>query len=95
MVDELRVPLYYQVKSGLSEDELGTVQHALRITPVCCTVITDPRDCDQAIALGQEVVRVASPAAAHRLARSLNQPCVVIAGSEIFSPVFEDVDEAI
>jgi hypothetical protein len=90
-MDELRIPLFYRVKPDLSEEELNQVLHALRITPVACVIVTDPRHTQQALSFGVEFIYCTE--AADDLARSLSQPCVVIGGIQTFQPVFEDMHE--
>ena len=88
-MDDFRVPLYYRCKSGLSPEELSQVQHAIRITPICCVIVTDPRDTPTAMSLGQDIVW-SVPESAEKLARSLNQPCVLITGNSVFQSIYED-----
>src|ERR1700733_12128027 len=92
-MDDIKIPLYYTVRPNLTPFQQQQVCHALRITPVCCVIVTDPRYTELALALGPEIVYAPPPSAAHSLARSLDQPCVVIGGNSVFEPIFEDVHE--
>jgi hypothetical protein len=91
---EAEIPQYYVVKKGLNDPETAYVLAALKITPVLSVIITDPRDCDFALTLSDQVTRSPSIEAAHTLARNIakasGKPVLLIGDSPFLTGIMAD-----
>jgi prepilin-type processing-associated H-X9-DG protein len=79
MDEEHLVPSYYTIEPDLTDAQVQSVLHALRITPIQATIIIDAHDGELAQKLSDKVIR-SSFNYAHRLALELAEPVIIILG---------------
>jgi hypothetical protein len=91
---EPKVPIYYVANAALSEPEMAFVLSALQITPVLACVIVDPKDCDFALQLSGEVMKVDSLDKAHLLAKDVNmktgRPLIILGEANFLDAYYAD-----
>jgi hypothetical protein len=89
---DIVTPAYYIVNRKLTDEQLGVVQHAFKITPIACVLITSVYDNDLALKLHESVSRVEHLADAHALAQQVYKEtgqAVAIIGDAVLFDSFD------
>jgi len=93
-LEELVMPTYYVVSRTLTNDQAVCVLDALKITPVFCSIISDPVDVSLALSLSNELIRTDSSEAAFSTARNIGskspRPPLVVGEADLLEAVYAD-----
>lgn len=93
---DLKIPAFYILSRKLSLDEVDPIMRALGITPVWCSIVSDPRDSELAISFAPQVLRSENDTVAIELARRIsreqNQPVLVIGEADLLDAVYVAFD---
>jgi hypothetical protein len=93
-MEDIAVPIFYVVRGDLGEDQTDFLVQALKITPIQCVIICDAYDCELAIKLSYQVMRVPTLAEAEDLAERIHAdfglPVVIIAGAALAYAKYSD-----
>jgi hypothetical protein len=93
-VDEINAPIIYVVNRQLPKEETLAVLHTLRITPCCCSVISNILDAAWAEQLTTGVLRADDEMKAIELAKGIaleyRRPVMVLGEADFIDAIWPD-----